>query len=413
MKRKKAMVITVGTGTRADSNIVSPLEKSFRDSHPDYGVFIFSNESKANAERIVEDLNLIRGEDCDLVRLTNPDDLQRCFSEINKALYDLFRKGYKNDDVSVDFTSGTKAMTSALVLAGVGIECSTLRYITGDRENGIVVSGTERIIGFEPNKIKAFRNLNLAQTLIRELRFDTAKDLLKNTNPKLLDESGRNKREALLSIATAYGYWDRFDHKRFGGEIEKVKTFGDPDLLCFLPSEETKETIKKIRDDVKKERLTYEVMADITCNAKRRMDEGKFDDALARIYRLTEMLAQMVLKDDYGIDSSNVDLSLVPSDLHGKLQANKSEDGNIQIGLLKDYEILKAKGDKLGKLFMENKSFLNLLKKRNRTILAHGLFPVNEKECRDIFEHFWTLITNRYPGFTKLCDLLTFPWRRT
>lgn len=413
MKRRKALVITVGTGTRADSNIVLPLEKSFRNSHPDYAVFLFSNESEANAKKIAEDLNLVRGEDYYPVRLTDPDDLQRCFSEINNAFHDLFRKGYRNDDISVDFTSGTKAMTSALVLAGVGIDCSTLKYITGDRENGIVVPGTESFTSFEPNKLKAFGNLKLAQTLIKELRFDTAKDLLKNTGPKLLDESGRNKREALKGIATAYGYWDRFDHKRFGGEMEKVKTFGDPDLACFLPSEETKETLQKIRDDIKKERLTYEVMADITCNARRRMDEGKFDDALARIYRLTEMLAQMVLKDDYGIDSSNVDLSHVPSGLHGKLQGNKSDDGKIQIGLLKDYEILKAKGDKLGELFMENKPFRDLLKKRNRTIFAHGLFPVSEKECRDIFKHFWTLITNRYPGFTNLCDLLTFPWRRT
>jgi len=59
------------------------------------------------------------------------------------------------------------------------------------------------------------------------------------------------------------------------------------------------------------ERENYEnydlLIADILNNARRRMKEGKYDDAMARLYRTVELIAQYRLKMKYEIDTSDVD----------------------------------------------------------------------------------------------------------
>jgi len=410
--KKKALVLTVGTGTREDTNIVSPLVKTIENSNPNYTIFICTKESEENAQKIVHELRLKADEEFKIFKLRTEDDLQKCFTDIAEAFRYLAKKGFEGGKIDIDFTSGTKAMTGALVLAGLAYDCGNIKYITGERQNGVVIAGTERITVFAPNKLKAFEQINFAKQLIRELRFDTARDLIEGINEEILDKFNKEKRKSLYHIAVAYGYWDRFKHREMRGEIEKAKTEHFGDLRSFLPSEETKKMLVKIGNDIEKETPTWEIMADIHCNAKRRYDEGKYDDALARIYRLTEMLAQLILRETYDINPSDVDLAKVPKEIHSLLSANKNADGKIQIGLMKDYDILDALQDPLGQQFKGNNPFQKLLKKRNRTILAHGFFPVNKKECEDAFSHFDKLATLKNVEFEKLCKKLTFPWRK-
>ena len=406
------MVVTVGTGTRADTNIVAPLVKTIEDSNPDFVVFVCTGESEKNTREIVRNLGIKENEDFKIFKLRTVDDLEKCFTDIAEAFRFLTKREYENGEIDIDFTSGTKAMTSALVLAGLAHDCGKIKYISGERRNGVVIGGTERFYSFVPNRLKAYERLNLAKRLIYELRFDTARDLLEGIDEKILDDFNREKKKALFQISVAYGHWDRFMHKKARGEIEKANIQKFQDLKTFALSKETKNLLVKIGGDIEKEGPTWEIMADIYCNARRRFDEGKYDDALARIYRLTEMLAQWVLLNEYGIETSNIDVKKVPDDLHPLLENNRNNEGKIQTGLMKDYEILNALEDKLGQTFQKNNSFQKLLKKRNRTILAHGFFPVNEDEVGDAFKYFEEFALLKNPGFKELCRKLTFPWRK-
>ena len=121
----------------------------------------------------------------------------------------------------------------------------------------------------------------------------------------------------------------------------------------------------------------------------RRADEYKYDDAIARLYRAFELIAQIRL-NTYGLNSSDLDVNVL-------LEKNVSEefindlektrvDGKIRIGLIKDFEVLAELGDDLGKYFIENRNKINNLTiKRNNSILAHGLESL-EKEDFDKFE---------------------------
>ncbi len=414
----KAMILTVGTGTRPDANIVSPLVKSIRNSNPNLVVFACSRESRKIADQIAQELGLVEGESCLFSELRNHDDLELSFEDIVRAFLTLSKLGYHDHDIEIDFTTGTKAMTSALVLAGVAFKCFTLKYIAGERKHGVVISGKERIITFQPNRILAFNSIDQAVSLIRDLRFDTAIEVLENTDAELLDDTYRKKRGVLLELARAYSLWDKFNHRKARGRLgkakklwieisEEFKVLGE-----FIPDEKVLSKLIGISESIDKGVITWDIMADLFCNARRRFDEGKYDDALARIYRLTEMLAQKVLRDEYNIDTSDVNLSLVPHDLHESLKTLGGKEGKISIGLVRDYEILNSLDNELGNYYMENRGFRGILSVRNQSILAHGLEPVNRSGCEKAFEHFSEMMEIACPNFSELCEFLTFPWRR-
>lgn len=111
-------------------------------------------------------------------------------------------------------------------------------------------------------------------------------------------------------------------------------------------------------------------------------DENKFDDAVARLYRSLELIAQIRLSKEYGIDSSNIDIDVLR-------QNNVDEDylseinisDEIKFGLTADYELLAKLNDELGDFYLENKNQIrNILKFRNNSILAHGFDSCSKKE---------------------------------
>ena len=57
----RALVLTVGTGTRPDVNIVNPLVKTVRDSAPEFTVLVASSVSRKFAEQVVSQAGLAPG----------------------------------------------------------------------------------------------------------------------------------------------------------------------------------------------------------------------------------------------------------------------------------------------------------------------------------------------------------------
>jgi hypothetical protein len=67
------------------------------------------------------------------------------------------------------------------------------------------------------------------------------------------------------------------------------------------------------------------------------------------------------------------------------------EDGKIRIGLEKDFLLLNELGNDLGKHYVENESKIkNLTRKRNNSILAHGLDSLTQND----FDEFLDIVLN-------------------
>ena len=136
------------------------------------------------------------------------------------------------------------------------------------------------------------------------------------------------------------------------------------------------------------------ILASIINNSIRRSEEFKYDDAIARLYRSFELIAQIELTK-YNIKSSDIDVSIlkqnnVSDEFINDLEKTR-EDGKIRIGLEKDFLLLNELGNDLGKYYIENNSKIkNLTQKRNKSILAHGLDSLTQKD----FDEFLEIVLN-------------------
>ena len=136
------------------------------------------------------------------------------------------------------------------------------------------------------------------------------------------------------------------------------------------------------------------ILASLINNSIRKADEYKYDDAIARLYRSFELIAQIQLKK-YMLNSSDIDISIlkennVSQDIIDEL-IKTAEDGKIRIGLIKDYQILYELDDDLGKYYIENENKIkNLTQKRNKSILAHGL----DSQTKEDYDKFLELVVN-------------------
>ena len=178
---KKALILTVGTGSRRDVNIVEPLVKTIRDSAPAFTGFVVSEGSRKVAEEIVSTLGL-GPDDHDVLPLSSEENLEQVYLEVTEWIRQVLARGFSPEEVTIDFTSGTKAMTSGAVLAGVRWSCAGLKYIAGTRKDGIVQSGTERFLTVQPNAVLAHREMEIGRRMIAALRFDAALEVFSSVH---------------------------------------------------------------------------------------------------------------------------------------------------------------------------------------------------------------------------------------
>lgn len=414
----RAMIVSVGTGTRPDVNIVNPLVKTVKDTDPKLVSFFVSKESEVFAEEVARQSGLQPGDSL-FALVHNENDIQECFHTALQALHELRDKGYKPEDIIVDFTSGTKAMTAGLVLAAVNLKCAKLKYIYGPRENGVVKDGTEKFLSVSPAAALAVSELELARQLIMQLRFEAARGILSQINDALLVPEDKALKENLQLLADAYARWDHFDHRTFCGQYGKVR-WGHPELEAFkvensLPHGRLIPLAKKLENG----EITLDCLADLYNNALRRGFEGRYDDGVARLYRLTEMLAQYRLCSSHGgIRTGDIDLNSEPlarldSQTKEELERYRdASDGKIKIGLKQSYWLLEKLGDPLGKAYFSDDKLGGLLNERNASILAHGTKPVSKEVFESLQQRVFQLLAEADAEFQSRCVTLQFPWLR-
>jgi hypothetical protein len=109
-----------------------------------------------------------------------------------------------------------------------------------------------------------------------------------------------------------------------------------------------------------------------------------------------------------------VDPEKVPTDVKALFAPHRNEDGKIQIGLDGGYRLLKSLGHRVGVGFDEGASrgIGVLLKKRNTSLLAHGLLPIPKDEVENLMSKLGDLVRMEVSDFSERRTALEFPWRR-
>lgn len=374
---RKALLITVGTGVgndkeKAVESLARGIAYSIKIHNPDKVVFVTTAESERDTlPRVLREVEL---DNYAVKRLRDFSDIESIYEDIVSIMRELQDEGFASEDIVVDYTSGTKAMSAGAAIAGALSEVETLSYINGKREGGIVVRGTEKLLPIRPYKILIDNKLKTIKELFNTHQFDACLKLIEDLKAKTANSEVQEKLAYYEAVCSAYSAWDKFEHERASEILKEIKgEFAD-----------NKKFLGKM---LKSEDREPFLIADLLNNARRRMEEGKYDDAVARLYRTMELIAQYALRKKYEIDSSDVDtwrlktLGGVGRRVMEKYEALKGEDGRIRLALRQDYELLKDLGDELGQRFSEDNEMQNLLGKRNASILAHGLEPVSREDA--------------------------------
>jgi len=371
VKMSKAMVMSVGTGVSDDEKAVASLthalEHSINAAHPDKLFLVLTAESqKKTLPRLEPKLTM----PYEVILLDNPDDIEIIYTSLSPRFRDI-RKEFSL--LTVDYTSGTKAMTSALVLLGTRFEVDNLSYVHGLRKGGIVLPGTEKVKIVTPNFVTAERRIEIAISFFDKCQYDAALAVMEDIRSITADPRILESIEPLENASKAYSLWDMFYHEEAFAELKQVK-------LADL--EANKRFLGSMLHSAEKE---PSLIADLINNAKRRGGVGfKFDDAVARLYRLMELIAQYRLKSHGIADTANVDPNIIQDELRKRWQFYGRAP--LQLGLHKSYELLASKNDKLGQAYEKDKRLRDLLTKRNNSILAHGLEPVGHAIYEELLE---------------------------
>lgn len=413
---RKALVLNVGAGEREVDGLLIALQGSVRNSNPDRLVLLASEATRANAERVKQELSL--AEHATTHILEDEFDYERIFLESMVILRALEGEGFTRTQIDVDFTSGTKAMSAGLALAAVAFGCEQLRYIAVERHDGRPISGTERYIARNPAKIRAHQELRTSLRLFQEMQFGAARRIVTNVNDGLLDEHDRRLRQGVSALVNAYDAWDKFLHGQFNGPYRTVD-FQLMELAPFKLADGIATDVQGLHDAPRiqdwRGRITADLLADLWNNANRRKREGKHDDAVARLYRLTEMLAQHRLARKHDIPTADVPLErlTLPDAFREKLERLRRR-GKVKIGLQDAYDLLAAGlQDQLGDAFVQAATLQKLLVTRNESILAHGSRPVSADDARALAEEVRKLAMLAVPDFEARAVRLQFPWLAT
>ena len=370
------LFMTVGTGVGDDQvermrNLAHGLAHGIRHHRADHLVFFGSAQSQPMLEFIQECYMHEYGSDLPAftwVELRNIDSFTGCFEQITEEIRE---RG--DEEIRIDYTSGTKTMTMSAAIASM-LHQKPLTVVNGKRgRNGLVTLGTENVS--EQSLYLAY-NIILRDTATAEFnayRFDSALATLK----KLVADEEKHD---LLSIAGAYRLWDRFDHAGANALFDRISDRRFSENKGFLNQ------LNKSTDPKFKYKM---LLADLLNNAARRIDEGKYDDATARLYRAAELITQIRLLE-YGIDDMNTSIRLekikgkVDSPFYAQCEVKADAEGRLRIGIREKFRLLDALGwTRAMKIYT---AIEDDLKKRNGSILAHGITPVSEEDARRLYE---------------------------
>lgn len=322
------------------------------------------------------------------------DDINSIYEELEKQLVPKVKAITKEErayEVIANYTGGTKSMSIALALLAIYQDGWDLQLNTATRTNVIRIDRGDFPLPINKINLNYKMERHIFNELMRKFYYDEILERVeKFLTERTLIENYKNELRNIRQILRVLTLWDKFEHKMALEELES--------LSKGLPRESSmKDFLNKYLIRLKeilgqKKSHGYDRVIDLMHNAKRRVTQEKYDDAVARYYRAVEMMAQIRLNLEFGLNSSDIKcekiVELPPKArdyLRNLCEKAMDEKGSIKIGLINDYELLAALDDKLGIFYLQRKKYLlNAIEKRNYSILAHGDKPILKEEFNEI-----------------------------
>ena len=316
-------------------------------------------------------------EDFEIVRVP-ADDLTAVVTEIRAAVNRL-KAQFPGSPFFADYTGGTKTMSAALVVVALETDEFELQLITGPRTDLRSIALDSASINTPLDDLRLKRRIRSGLELWSHFSFRKAADELNSLNVGAIEQSSRTRWRRAADLSNALAQWDDFEHKGAHEVLKKYSRILGSHFGWMLP-------VLAELGSPKSKRHEPARLIDLWLNAERRASQGRYDDAVARWYRLLEWTAQWQLKAKLKVATDRFPEELLPPNS----TTQWVENGRTRIGLDMAWQVVAHRLSGPAQKFArtQRSKILDLVKMRNFSILAHGSEVVGQDGWREV--QTWT-----------------------
>ena len=374
------LILTVGTGTAGPhSNLVLGLRRTLELGAPDRYWLIpsASPDSIATADLVREDIAGFQpwaGAEQPYRCIAQHDSLADCRAAVREVIAAARAGLTRGARLVVNPTSGTKQMSAGATLAALDEEVGEIVFTVGERSDGVVMTGTEKLEAFDASAYFAERDLATASDLFAAGAFAAAARLLQSHRHRWPRFAGAH------DVATCAHEWQRL---RFA-QARQIASRSESSVLAPLRVPLT----RLAEAPESSPALVVELLA----SARRCLDWQEPEEALARAYRAAELMAKRRLaahhhlEEPYQLEDFQ---QALPS--RGQQFQAVARDGVLLLGLRQAFDVLDALGDPLGRAFFTG-DLLKPLALRNVTLFGHGTATAGHGEVAPLIDGLSSLV---------------------
>lgn len=381
----KALLIALGEDPQKAILIINQYR-------PEYLLFFGTEQVKNLIQETIQPAIQQMPKRWDCVVASDVQSFPDCYRALAKTLPELLRNWQiQPGELVVDYTAGTQSMVMAMTL--VAAEHCTRFVFWGNATPGTDMPTPAE---FNPWDQRSADDAKQAAIHFNQGRYTQARFIFSRLQDRV---SGSLKPlyKALSDLVEGYELWDGVQHQK---ALEKLKAAkrslelsavwgGPPGLKSLLTGvSENLNFLEKIM--MAQRRPDQAIFMDLLANARRRAEIGHhYDDAVVRLYRAMEVLAQIQLEKGHGVKSQEVRPEQLPDSIREDYRRCMTSelDGRIKLSLYPAYHLLKALGDPLGQAFFNLwPQIKRVLDTQHHSILAHGFEPMKSERYNELFD---------------------------
>jgi hypothetical protein len=309
--------------------------------------------------------------------IPEPDNLFVCRETLRKIISVARKVLQKDERLVVNPTSGTKQMSVGATLAALDEGIGEIVFTVGEREHGVVKTGTERLALFSTEQFLFERAMREAEHLFHAGAYHGAALLLSK-----FGERGRDAHD----VAACVREWQRLNYEAARQIAVEAKA---------LALVKLRDHLIKLAQSAPESLL---VLADILCSADDLSRWGDYEEALGRYYRAGELAAKLRLAEKHHLHQPYQleELRDAAPSLRARFEAN-ARDGVCYLGLRRAMEVLRALGDEFAGDYFTDKRLVQLLNLRNETVVGHGSTAVSQPDVQRAGARLRNLLNKHFP----------------
>lgn len=268
-------------------------------------------------------------------------------------------------------------MSVAATLAALDEETGEIVFTVGERADGVVRTGTERMAPFSTRQFFLERDLRAAGELFAAGAFSAA--------ARLLQPCSENEAALAREKALCLHEWQRLNHAKAASHAAKF----DENLRLHL------------KHLAEADEFSAERLGDLLVSADELARWGDHEEALARYYRAAEQAAKVRLAQAHGLRHPcrlQPLLEVLPAG--HRLAADvrrKARQGTVLLTAQVAWEVLDACQDPMASDYFADRLLQDGLSRRNASMYGHGQAIVDARETRAVADRLQDLLRKHLP----------------